>query len=39
VGDNGIQRVLPLALLLADYLTRPDAYVGDTPKPPMLALG
>ena len=24
-----------LVLLLADYLTRPDAYVGDTPKPPM----
>lgn len=36
-----------LVLLLADYLTRPDEYLGDTPKPPierrpstrMLALG
>jgi len=36
-----------LVLLLADYLTRPDEYVGDTPRPPierrpstkMLALG
>ena len=36
-----------LVLLLADYLTRPDEYVGDTPNPPikrrpstrMLALG
>lgn len=24
-----------LALVLADYLTRPDAYLGGTPKPPM----